>query len=198
MLQALATIQKVELVGAESWWSNNVGSLLIAVAAFFAAALAAYVAIRTHQGQLDHDRRERNRDHMREVLDAAAKVSGRTRQAVIRYQAAIGVVEQALQKEESVEQGRSLCVEEQGRAISEVQAMHTELTRLEMRLGREHGISSAYREALTALNEVMRKVHIPDSADDFEKREQETSRRDEAVDKAFKKYLAASYAWFDE
>ena len=67
----LAVIREVELVSDESWWSENAGSILLAVAAASAACLAAYVANRNHKRQLAHDRDIQNQDHIREVIDAA-------------------------------------------------------------------------------------------------------------------------------
>jgi hypothetical protein len=192
-----AAVQKVELVGGETWWTHNGGSLVVAVAAIFAAGLAAYVAIKTHQGQLNHDRRERNRGHIREVLDAAASAAGSARQALIRYTSAIGVVERALKAREKPSKfSETNATDQQMAALDSVQAMHTELTRLEIRLGREHEVSNAYRDALVALNEVMRNDRVPSSPDDLDEDAREA--RIKAINRAFHEYQQVSYAWFNE
>ena len=67
----IAVVQEVELVSNESWWSENIGPLVVAGAAVFAASLAAWIADRNHKRQLVHDRDLQNQDHIREVLDAA-------------------------------------------------------------------------------------------------------------------------------
>lgn len=67
----IAGVQKVELVGGESWLSHDLGSILLAVAAITAAGLAAWVATRNHRQQLEHDRSLRKEDHIRDTIDAA-------------------------------------------------------------------------------------------------------------------------------
>ena len=56
----IAAVQQVELVSGESWWHQNSGSLVLAVAAVTAAVVAAYVAIHNQRQQLAHDRFLRN------------------------------------------------------------------------------------------------------------------------------------------
>lgn len=67
MFQLLLGVQRVEVVGGESWLAHNSGSLVLAVAAF----LAAYVALRNHRQQLDNDRLLREREHMQDAVDSA-------------------------------------------------------------------------------------------------------------------------------
>jgi predicted RNase H-like nuclease (RuvC/YqgF family) len=69
----LGAVQKVELVGGESWLSHNLGSFLVGLAAIIAATLAAYVSLRNHRQQLAYDRKIRDRDAIRESIDAAVR-----------------------------------------------------------------------------------------------------------------------------
>ena len=66
----LLAVQQVEIVEGGSWLSQNLGSVLLAVAAIVAASLAALVAILNQRRQLDHDRFLRNRDYQKDVVDA--------------------------------------------------------------------------------------------------------------------------------
>jgi hypothetical protein len=63
---------EVEQVGG-SFWEGLIGPVLIALAAIFAAGLAAWVARRNHAQQLAHDRELRDLSHARQSLAAAVE-----------------------------------------------------------------------------------------------------------------------------
>lgn len=63
---------KIEEAG-ESFLSSLAGPFLIAVAAIVAALVAAWVAWRNHEKQLDHDRELRDIEHARQSVNAAVE-----------------------------------------------------------------------------------------------------------------------------
>jgi hypothetical protein len=62
---------QVEQVGGPSFIEEVIGPALLAVAAIFAAGLAAWVARKNHSSQLAHDRQLRDTEHARRSISAA-------------------------------------------------------------------------------------------------------------------------------
>lgn len=54
----------------EGWWAKNSGDFLLAGAAIFAAAVAAFVSTENRRKELAQDRYLRDREHIRDTLDA--------------------------------------------------------------------------------------------------------------------------------
>jgi len=87
----LITTQKpiaVEVVG-ERGLHDLLGPALLAIAAILAAGLAAYVAVRNHRAQLAHNRTERDREHARESIRAAAETIAETLDPLGAYELAV-------------------------------------------------------------------------------------------------------------
>jgi len=187
----LAVVQKVEIVGGESWLEHN----SVAIAAITAAILAATVAVLNHRRQLAHDRSLRNQDHVRDTIDEATKVCGIAYQATIRLIAALGTLEASLKRDPGAP--REIVMEARNASGERMQEMVTELTRLEMRLGRKHAVANAYRETLRGIATMLReKVLEPDAetAEVLKLREE----REKALNDAYDEYRDACYAWFNE
>lgn len=91
MLVTFLAAQKpiaVEVVG-ENSLHDLFGPALLAVAAILAAGLAAYVAIQNHRRQLEHDRAERDREHARDSIRAAAETIAETLDPLGAYEIAV-------------------------------------------------------------------------------------------------------------
>ena len=94
----VAGIQKVELVGGESWLQHNIGAIVV----FVAAAIAATVAIWNQGRQLAHDRHLRNQERMRDTLDATISFTSVTHQRVTRFRLAVAAVEASREENQRV------------------------------------------------------------------------------------------------
>lgn len=92
----------VEVVG-ESWWQNLIGPALVAVAAILAAALAAYVAIRNHRRQLEHDWAERDREHARASIRAAARTIAEILEPLTAHELAVRADDKATKDMEALQ-----------------------------------------------------------------------------------------------
>lgn len=154
---------------AEDWWSRNSGSILIAGAAVTAAGLAAYVASRNQLRQLAHDRFLRNRDYIRDTIDAAALLAADSRIAIDRLVATLQVIEEEREEHGSDAPPSPMKVidprewrerewskrytESHREAASALLTMRETNARLELRLAVDNPVVSSYsalREALTA------------------------------------------------
>jgi hypothetical protein len=159
LLLSVAEVQKVELVGGEGWLSQNLGSLVLAAAAF----LAAYVVLRNHRQQLLYDRALRNRDYVRDTIDASAAAASDMRTTVDRLLATITTIEG--QREEGAGEDALLDLQKKGNAahqeaINLMFTMREMEARLEIRLDRDHPIVTSYGALRRALNSLV-SVAIP-------------------------------------
>lgn len=66
----------------KSWWDKNSGDLLLSVAAIVAASLAAFVSIQNRKKELAQDRYLRDREHVRDTLDATVATMSAAQTAV--------------------------------------------------------------------------------------------------------------------
>ena len=82
------SIVEVEVVR-EAFGFPPSGSNLVAIAAVAAALIAAYVAIRNHGKQLEHDQRMRDREHARLVVGSAIDRLVRAREVVAGFREAV-------------------------------------------------------------------------------------------------------------
>jgi hypothetical protein len=157
VVELFLAVQKVELVGGESWLEHNT----IALAAIAAASLAALVAILNRRAELRHDREMRNRDHVREVVDLSYVEAG---QAMTEVSELLGLVHGT---EEWREQTDAELDEHVIKAINSdldkrdndahvaIMNLASATGRLEMRLGNNHPIPTTHR----ALREAIRAMY---------------------------------------
>ena len=115
----------VQLVG-EPWWQGLIGPVALAVAAILAAAIAAYVATHNHRRQLEHDRTERDREHARESIRAAAKTVGEIFEPLTAYELAVRADDKATKEVEALETSED---ERAKRAAAERQLKRAEKVR---------------------------------------------------------------------
>lgn len=163
----LMQLQQVELVSNESWWSQNSGSIFIAIAAIVAAGLAAYVAIRNHHQQLDHDRNMRNREATRTIIDIAVEEIGEAILRTAKFRAQMSAAERAREQladlspddEQKLEAARAEVQEAEkdllgavDPAFNAANAMDINTMRLAIRLGDDHPITSHHRQTRDALD----------------------------------------------
>lgn len=195
MLWLAAAVQKVEIVGGESWLEHN----SVAIAAITAAVLAATVAVLNQRRQLVHDRSLRNQDHIRDAIDQATMAGGSTRQAANSLLATTTSLEK--KREEDPEASFTALKKERRKAMDELlanlQRMHTQLTRLEIRLSQDHSVAAAYREAWECAIDIVHKAKVVTPDMDAEKKE-ERKRSSRALTEAYDGYRDACFAWFNE
>lgn len=191
-----AAVQKVELVGGESWLSQNLGSFVLAVAAF----LAAYVALRNHQQQLRHDRSLRNRDYVRETIDASAAAASEMRIAVDNFLAAVHTVESRRDQNPpgSAEAVVRTGEEMKTKIIEHMFTMREMKARLEIRLENTDPVVTAYGKLRTAINSL-----YSEAAPGLEENREQDLRdsdedRTERTQRATGAFLAACREWFNE
>lgn len=167
-----------------SWLSGNLGSILLALAAFGAAALAAYVSIHNQGKQLQHDRNLHKREQTRDSIDAAAGAVSDAVLAVHAYVASNARAPKPVSKSQNTE-----LAAEKNRALSAMNAIRTTNVRLELRFGDEHQIVTTHEATRVAL-ETMWKEPAAATEDNDE--------RANAVGNAFVAFRAACHAWFNE
>ena len=160
----LAAIQKVELVGGESWWSHNLGSLVVGVAAIVAAGLAAYISVRNHKQQLAHDREIRDRDATRKAIEIAVQgmsgfilegVTFAEKIRILEKNRAL-IAEDPDDDEAAAWQRRLHSAESEANKIvpsiyAATNTMHANTILLAIRLGKKHPITTAHAETREAL-----------------------------------------------
>lgn len=214
MLGLVAEISQIELVDNEGWLEQIAGPAMIAIAAIIAAALAAWVAIRNTQHQLDHDQRVRNREHIRDAIDEAAAafeaaftgsdklfshvwalemIRKTGRGAGTRGEGTLQPNNWQEAEQQTVEEGQAAREE----AFAGVFRMEGAIGRLELRLDKEDPLITSYRGLHDALLELVTRMsrglndnRILDPRVDEEKRE--------AVVSQFAAFRKASYSWFNE
>jgi hypothetical protein len=194
-------VQKVELIGGESWFEHN----SVALAAITAALLAAMVAILNRRAELRHDREMRNRDHIREIVDSSYQEVG---QAIKKISDLMGVVLgiEEWRKEAGTEWVENpALVQELDRELeaardqahSTLPNLLTTNSRLEMRLGKEHPVATTHDEVRLAIKAVY--DHAPISFKST--REQDAKEIDErlkdAAGSAYAEFREACFKWID-
>jgi hypothetical protein len=158
MLSAcLAVVQKVELIGGESWLEHH----SVAVAAITAAVLAALVSVLNQRAQLRHDRYLRNRDHIRDTLDAAIAIANEMNVDAENFLIAVTTLEEhrADMDPGALEKNKSSREEERWKVVSRLQAMKAAQSRLEIRLEEEDPILEAYDATRRAFASLLQHVH---------------------------------------
>jgi len=185
----LAAIQEVELVSDESWLRENLGSVLIAVAAIFAAALAAWVANRNHKRQLTSERILQRQDHIREVVDAASVTLAEAHAAVHEYRFTQG----------GSAQGRSDLFDE---AQDKINAINHQSHRLKIRFGEEHEIPAANERVGDELqvlldDSVARRGGIHGADTTLAPKDPGEEERWASIRAAFKEFREKCFTWFE-
>jgi hypothetical protein len=216
MLRVLAAgdIQKVEPVADQSWEAAVLGPGLIALAAVFAAGLAAWVAVRNTRHQLEHDRRVRSRDHIRDAIDQAAAAFEATRtgsdkllscvrglellrkaQAAAPYSETGPLQPDQLRKpeEETLQQGRVAREE----AYAGLFRMEGSIARLELRLDRGDPIIGSYDHLREAILEMVQRLS-PGLADNRIGSPVGDQTRRDLVTRRFDAFRRACYEWFNQ
>jgi hypothetical protein len=200
----------MELVG-EDWLSQNLGSMLLAVAAIMAASLAAYVATRNHRQQLEHDRQVRRDEHIRDVVDAAiTSVSKAVRAATLlsATMQALEIWRDSYGEPSATKPGSDEAADEEelkvkleparGDAYNSLVELLQMGARLEMRLGPSHPISTSHAAVLKAMEElhfgaspagVMEANREPDEVE-------AEKTRSAALTSAFAEFRRACHSWF--
>jgi len=216
VVQYFVATQKIELVGGEDWLTRSSGSLLLAVAAFFAAGLAAYVAIRNQREQLAHDRYLRNQDHVRDTIDAAVAMTNETVTAASLFNSKISAVEKQreslasvvaddeatpdLEDEERMELGdlEKELSDRENTLYAAIVAMHPASVHLGMRLDVSHPIITAYDATRGAAERLY--IHmIPGATENRDAAERGTDEeKAAAVRDAFGAFRLACYQWFNQ
>lgn len=170
-MSLIARIQQVELVDHQSWWSQNSGSVLLAIAAVLGAGLAAYVAMRNHKQQLKHDREMRNRDATRNTIDDAIEGIADAVIHTANLGARITSLETARARRQEVDStgegnlaAAKAAFEKVDKKVAELirptyeaaNVMAFQTARLEIRLGNGHPVARCHkgvREALDGWND---------------------------------------------
>jgi hypothetical protein len=158
MLEAyLGVIRQVELVGGESWLEHH----SVAVAAITAAVLAALVSVLNQRAQLKHDRYLRNRDHIRDTLDAAIAIANEMNVAAENFLISVTTFEshRADMSPAPLEMTEGSLEEERWKTVSQLQAMKAAQSRLEIRLEDEDPILKAYDTTRRGFASLLQNVH---------------------------------------
>jgi uncharacterized membrane protein len=206
----LAAIQKVEVVGGESWWSHNSGSLFIGIAAVVAASVAAYISIRNHREQLIHDREIRDRDATREAIDSAVEGISDCILRAATFSAQITSLESARDRLEESEPGaesdlrgaidRALAAVEIDfpSVVAAVNTMFSNTIRLAIRLGDDHPITARHAETRNALGKQMRAVEEGRHENRSEAQKKAAEELVNDLQIARTAFESACYAWLNE
>lgn len=220
MLELIAEVQKVELVdGGGNWLSQNANTFVLAIAAFLAASVAMLNVSRqlrsdrqNQRDELTHDRMMRNRDYIRDTIEAGATLAGDARIAIdnaLETTQALDSVRDELdagagagEMINNYEIHRRGLAERLGKRIpparEHLAAMREMILRLELRLDPEHGIVTTYKTLREALSQALDNL-APALRDarSQESRESDGARQ-EKVEAAFGGFRAACYEWFNE
>jgi hypothetical protein len=161
MLWLLADLQKVELIGGESWVAHN----SVAFAAIAAATLAATVAILNRRAELKHDRDMRNRDHTRDVIDQSYVQIAQTIKEVSELMGMVQGTE--ISREEAASDPNSAPeTSQQKRKVDQeldtgrdrmhpiIMDLFTTSARLEMRLGEGHPVAETHHRVRSSIAEI--------------------------------------------
>lgn len=204
---------EVKLVG-QDWIIGLVGPTLLAIAAIVAASLAAYVASRNHREQLDHDRALRERDHTRNVLDAAIEDV----MATVERLSALSVATEAMEKKrdkydatlqdddadpDSKADARSGLTEisktlsaRSKETATKILEMHVGNGRLKLRFGVLGDIPVAHDELGDACRKYLKTLSLAASKNRTEEQEKETGEADTECTEAFATLMVLCEEWF--
>jgi hypothetical protein len=196
MFNLLVDVQRVEIVGGESWlWHNSV-----AIAAIAAAVLAALVAVSNRRAQLKHDRELRSRDYVRDSIDAAIIAANEVRTAVDRFVIAVTGFEKrrgSLQPSQ-VKATEAGLVERRDEVMRLLQGMRAARSRLEIRLDDSSPVTSTYRSILEGYLDVLGGVHegiVKNRGSDSSAGDAE---REKKVRTHFRSFQRACREWFED
>jgi hypothetical protein len=165
------------------WLSNNLGSILLAFAAFGAAALAAYVSVHNQGKQLQHDRELQNREQTRDSIDAAV---GAVSDAVIAIHTY--ATSRSNAPNPVGEPQRAELTAERSNAWSAINGMRATNVRLELRFGRKHEIVTTHAATRAAIEALWN--------DPKTSKSEEVDEKADAVGNAFLAFRAACHKWF--
>jgi ABC-type nickel/cobalt efflux system permease component RcnA len=209
----LAVIQKVELVGGESWWSHNAGSILVGIAAIIAAGLAAYVSVRNHKQQLAHDRDVRDRDATRESIDQAVRgISLLILQGVI-LSGHVRTLEVAREGLDAIDPDNADALARQraqidsvGKAVQEIipsissatNTVHADTIHLSIRLGRRHPVAVAQSTTREALKSWVLLLNKGLGQNRSEEERTAADQGQKEIGKARNDFESACFAWMNE
>lgn len=201
--------------------SIDLGSVLIAAAAAFAALLAAISASVRQRAQLQHDRELREREHIRDTLDSQVGEVQQSLRVLMRFRASVSTFEEPYHRElarevPSREEGRSKAQdkdapgsEQQGDIVKRWRdarrASHEALlkrragtTRLRLRLGRRAAITKHHDQFVDGYSKLHRSLGPPlDEPRSSEEKADEDAAYEE-MKQAYQDFLRACERWFDE
>ncbi|HET8956274.1 MAG TPA: hypothetical protein VFN18_11510 [Solirubrobacterales bacterium] len=184
MLALLLSVQKVELLGGETWLEHN----SVAIAAILAAALAAGVSVVNRKAQLKHDRELRNRDYVRDAIDTSA---GAMNDAIITVHKYVTLCERRPPVVTDLSGELSAAHKA---ARHDLFRVRTAVVPLELRLGKKHEIVKRYRNGREALLKFFNDAHSVNA--DSPQGTLDTQRK--AVGKAYDPFRQACFAWLNE
>jgi hypothetical protein len=212
-LVALGVVQRVELVGGESWLSHNLGSLLVGLAAIIAATLAAYVSIRNHKQQLSYDRKIRDRDAIRESIDAAVRgISDLVLQA-ITLSGNVRTLEETREDFEEVDvndadaMARQRALVDQATAPAKatvpvlsaaINTVHADTIHLSIRLGDKHPVPKSQVKTREALKSWVLLLNLGLGRNRTEEELKAAADGQKAFATARRDFESACFAWLNE
>jgi hypothetical protein len=155
MVGVLQSVQKIELVGGETWLAHNSGPLVLALAAF----LAAYVALRNHRQQLENDRHLRNKEHMQDAVDSALESINSALDKLGDLGSCVGTRDEEKREWEEAEapteryrKWRQEVSDAVRQSSDGLLSMRFDQARLELRFSNRHPIVARHQEVRTALD----------------------------------------------
>lgn len=167
-------------MGGKSWLREN----SVAIAAIFAAIVAATVAVMNQRMQLRHDRYLRNRDHMRDAIDNAIVVANEVRTAVDKFSVRVAGLEErrADMENDELDEKVDEVAQRQELVLTKLHAMRAARSRLEIRFDEHDAVLEEYQSALTAFVELSREINqgLADNRSE-ERREEGSEIEDEAL-----------------
>lgn len=207
----------VEVVGGDGTFLHVLlalgGSAFVAIAAIFAAVVAARTANQRQRAQLDHDSEVRRREHIRDALDTAAERLYEAFEALTVYQLRIEEAEKARAALKKARDNETTSPDASDKAKTLVDHMHDEIKearqqstpqllavqasefQLKLRIGNDHPIVKAYGSAKLGFAEIRKALdngRVRDRTDD-EKSTYEEVDKESAT--AYADFLDASEAW---
>jgi hypothetical protein len=200
MLAVLRGPIEVEVVGGGADLIDFLGPALIALAAVFAAWLAAHTANRRQQEQLNHDRSLRERELLRNTLDEVVESATRCIRELSEFSAR-GQVGDKQQDEGSAEDKLDALAVELMEAEDRTHALTLEMwsntLRLHLRLPEKHPITISHEELVDACRAWYKTL----AATGTKRRrtaEQVAAESDakDAASAAFSVFMDASRDWF--
>jgi hypothetical protein len=188
------------------------GPVLIALAAVFAAVIAARTANRRQQKQLDHDFEVRRREYVRHVLDSTVEDAQEMLDSETGLEMAIANLERRrpelllkIEEGDADEQAgaalHSLLVEAReahAKARDDVLKMHGSGLRLNLALGIRHRISLAYLELRKLTSEALDLLSEGITENRTDEQIEASTSKEAAVGDAFAAFMTLSQNWLAE